>query len=750
MRKMYTTKRLLGTVTCAAALIVATPTFAQKGAPAAAVEEELFDADGQAKEDQKVEVGETGEIDLHVKELEITKVLQLLSIQSQKNIIASRGVENAKVSADLYGVSFDEALKSILEPNGFGYVQEGNFIYVLTTEELAKRKSADRKLTVTIHNLDYMRAEDAARFVSPMLSDAGTITASGNVIDGIQATVDDAGADAYSGPATLVIRDYEDQVEAILDVLKQLDKQPKQVIIEATILNASLSENNQFGVDFSLFTDLTGASPLDIIDGAISGGKPGSARFGAAQSNVGNVAGQNGGVKLGFVAGDISVFVSALDSVTDTTVIATPKTTVLDRNRADIQVGERVPFLTTTVSETTSTQTIEFLDTGTQLSVRPFVARDGKIRLELRPSVSSAESVDVGGGQLAPQEDTVQMITNVIVDSGQTIVLGGLFTDSTSVGRSQVPGLGSIPLLGAAFRGQTDVVGRSEIIFMVKATIVENDVLNSIGKEAESRMDVARLAERQGTLPWSRSKLTAAHMVNARKYYDQAMTLTGPERDDKMAEARFCVDLALHMNPSMVDALMLKEQITGEASYIKYEESIINQTYDAVLSEEMKALGLPELPVSKAPTQGNSGKGAPQLIEPEPLAQAPTDTAADSVAQAAHDATNAEQDKAAGEAEQDWLDAVLADGSEETTDEAAAPADESIEQATAEAETEAEFIVELDDADFEVVEEADTAQAQAEDETSWRELSTEELLKLAAEAAEESDGEQAGVETETD
>lgn len=689
MRKMYTTQRLLGTVACAA--ILAVPALAQDAPPVEVAEEvELFEGDANDK-GQTVELTETGEIDLHVKELEITKVLQLLSIQGQKNIIASRGVENAKVSADLYKVSFEEALQSILEPNGFGYVEEGNFIYVMTKEELEKRENANRKLVTKILRLDYLRADEAAGFVTPMLSENGAITASGNVEDGIDPSLDDAGADNYAGPPTLVIRDYEDSVEEITAVLEDLDKQPKQVIIEATVLRATLTENNQFGVDFSLFTDLTGASPLDIVDGLISGGAPTDARAGAIESRVGFDS--DSAVKLGFVAGDAAVFVSALDSVTDTTLIATPKVTVLDRNRTSILVGDKIAYLSTTVTETSETQTVEFLEVGTQLNVRPFVASDGKVRLELKPSVSDATIRTIGTTD-APDESTVELTTNVIVESGQTIVLGGLFTDDTSVNRNQVPGLGDVPLLGAAFQGQDDTVGRSEVIFLVKATVVENETLVQLGEEGMARVDVARLAEREQLLPWSRSKLTAAHMVNARKHYDEATTLTGDARTAKMADALYAVDMALHMNPSMVDALILKEQITGEAAYIKYEESLVNQTYGAVLDAEMKALGIeampepqieaPELPTNEA------------FVEPEPLTQVPLTL---EEAEATEEAAEAPTEEAQAQADEAWLEEALADEfgdatAEATTEEAAEEATEEVAEATdEEAAEESDIIV---------------------------------------------------------
>lgn len=737
MQKMYTTQRLLGTVVCAAMLAV--PALAQD-APAAEVaqEVELFEGDANNK-DQKVELTETGEIDLHVKELEITKVLQLLSIQGQKNIIASRGVENAKVSADLYKVSFEEALKSILEPNGFGYVEEGNFIYVMTKDELQKRLDADRKLTTKILRLDYLRADEAAGFVTPMLSENGAITASGNVEDGIDPSLDDVGADNYSGPPTLVIRDYEDKVEEIVAVLEDLDIQPKQVIIEATVLRATLTENNQFGVDFSLFTDLTGASPLDIVDDLVTGGAPSNQRSTRVESG-GNYS-SDSAVKIGFVAGDAAVFVSALDSVTDTTLIATPKVTVLDRNRTSILVGDKIAYLSTTVTETSETQTVEFLEVGTQLNVRPFVASDGKVRLELRPSVSDATIRTIGTTD-APDESTVELTTNVIVESGQTIVLGGLFTDDTSVRRNQVPGLGDVPLLGAAFQGQDDTVGRSEVIFLVKATVVENETLVNLGKEGMARVDVAGLAERMGTLPWSRSKLTAAHIVKARKLYDEATTLTGDARDEKMAQALYSADMALHMNPSMVDALILKEQITGEAAYIKYEESIVNQTYDAVLDAEMKALGIdampePEIEAPQLPTNE-------ELVEPETLTDAATDADADAAPEAEATAQADEQatETETASADEDWLEAALADEFGETTEPGIESADatEEVADATTEQATEEVADATEEAAAEEVADATEAAEDEAfEDEVIVIELEIEGESDTQADASESTD-----------
>src|SRR5690606_2666466 len=141
------------------------------------------------------------------------------------------------------------------------------------------------------------------------------------------------------------------------------------------------------------------------------------------------------------------------------------------------------------------------------------------------------------GTTTAPDQSTVEMVTNVIVDSGQTIVLGGLITEDTTISRSQVPGLGSIPILGKAFQGQNDTVTKSEVIFLVKATVVDNNQLIEMGNKAKARVDTARVAEREQLLPWSRTKVTAGHMGNARSHYDEALTLEGEARKAKLAEA---------------------------------------------------------------------------------------------------------------------------------------------------------------------------------------------------------------------
>ncbi len=270
----------------------------------------LFDEDAPSMEGQEVGVDELGQIDITVKDLEIAKVLQLLSIQSQRNIVTSRNV-SGKVSADLYGVSFHEALDAILTPNGYGYEEKGNFIYVYTAQELEERQNAMRKTITKVVRLNYISAADASEFLQPLLSSNGNITATGETDPGFLPSDADGGENSFAHSDTLLVKDYEENVEEIMSILKQLDVRPKQVLVEATILQATLTEANAFGIDFAVFANFDGladfVNPLGAVNQLINGTNGGGSG-GAVQSNVGNTATGDSGVKVGYAGSDAAVF----------------------------------------------------------------------------------------------------------------------------------------------------------------------------------------------------------------------------------------------------------------------------------------------------------------------------------------------------------------------------------------------------------------------------------------------------------
>ncbi|MEM6755770.1 MAG: hypothetical protein AAF586_01265 [Planctomycetota bacterium] len=520
---------------------------------------------------QTVNVGSFGEIDLHVKDLELTKVLQLLSIQSERNIIASRNVAGT-VSADLYNVDFYDALEAILTANGFGYTEKGDFIYVYTAEEIQALEEANRQVITRVYRLNYLTAADAAALVTPMLSDAGQIGVTAAPVAGFQPTISDGGENSFAAEATLVIRDYPENVDEVLLVLQDLDKRPRQVLVESTILQARLTENNAFGIDFSVVADLdltNFASPLNIVEQLLSGETGDSGT--AIESTVGSNTVTSSGFKVGFLGSNVSAFVQALDQVTDVTVLARPKMLVLNRQRGELLIGGRIGYLSTTQTETSTTQTVEFLDEGTSLTVRPFISQDDHVRLELRPSLSDA-SIQTIDSNVIPNETVQEIVTNVIVESGQTVVLGGLFKEETTISREQIPGLGDVPLLGAVGKGQNDVVQRDEVIFMIKPTIMKDSLMADAVGEIEEGITAARIGARNGQLPWSRSKWTSYQLK-------QAYQARAAGDADK---ALWHTKLVLNNEPGNIEAVELKADLTGQSMLI-YDRSLLEQATDTAI-----------------------------------------------------------------------------------------------------------------------------------------------------------------------
>ncbi len=576
----------------------------------------------------RIEKGAFGNINLVVNDVEISKVLQGLSVQSKRNIIASRNV-SGKVTANLYQVNFYEALDAILAPNGLGYREKGNFIYVYTQQELKQIEEANRKMVSEVIKLSYLRAADAETFVSPMLSPGGAVTISNEAPTNFKPSTADAGADTNAFGNILVVRDYPEKIEEVMSVIERVDVRPEQVMIEAVVLEVSLTEKNKLGVDFSVIIDSDMAklaNPLSSVDALIGGAITGKA--GGVQSTVGNTASADDSFKIGIVNNDFSVFLSALARVTDTTVLAKPKVLVLNRQSANLLVGGRRGYVTTEQTETTTTQTIEFLEIGTQLTVRPFIGDDGFIRLELQPSISDG-TVENVGGFVVPSETTQELTTNVMLRNGQTVVLGGLFRESTVVTRRRVPFLGDVPVIGNAFKGSDDDVVRNEYIFMIKPTIVKDENLHLSGKRGEETVELARVGAREGLLPFSREKLLAHHMRKALELQDQGKT----------DQAKLHVDWALSIDPRLQSAQLLKEELGGKRP-VEYRKQLLQSMVDEMVdeklgSEEKTESDTPKMPA--APTTENQKEAkitpAPEstpATSPEQKAQTSTDPAKES------------------------------------------------------------------------------------------------------------------------
>lgn len=530
--------------------------------------------DGSGNE---VTIDEFGTVDLVVSNTEITQILEMLSIQSKKNIIASKNVSGG-VSANLYDVTFNEALDAILRVNGFGYIEEGNFVYVYTLEELSTIEQARKKTESRIFELQYLSANDANEFVIPLLSSDGKAAYRGDIESGYKPSLSKGGSDSYAWASKLVVNDYPENLDQIATLLVDLDTAPAQVIVEATIIQTKVTEDNEFGIDFASLSNIKIGSitggPLAAAGNLVSGSF-GAISAKAFTSTVGSTSSSTdlGGLKAGIIKDHVGAFLKVLDQVVDTTVLARPRIMCLNRQRAEVLIGTRVGYLSTTQTQTSTTQTVEFLDTGIQLVIRPFISPNKMIRLELQPSVSSA-TLRQDAGQTVPSEITQQLTTNVRCRDGETIILGGLFRESTTISRSQVPILGDIPVIGAIFRGQDDQIEMEEIIFLLTPTIIPDERLWEYGKDSLELVESVRVGARAGLLPFSHDQITANYNRDALNAY----------RQGDLDKALYWSNLSLHSSGNQPEMVRLRERITGEKESV-WERDMLR---DLIIREKQK------------------------------------------------------------------------------------------------------------------------------------------------------------------
>jgi type IV pilus assembly protein PilQ len=502
---------------------------------------------------------------LNIGDMDITLALRLFAVKTHRNIIASKNVKGTVMSVNLSNVTYMEALEAMLRPNGFDYVEKGNFIYVYTIEELDAIKKRDRKPVNQIFHLKYMNAQDANTLLKPMLSSTGIIALTPAARTGLESGSGNPGGMSLSTDDTLVISDFPENLSEIGAALRQLDVRPKQVLIEATVLNASMKDNNGLGIDLVSLSGLNFSDIGSIIGGSASSDTTSSTGVSTpgqlsgnmlANGNTQYVQGTNfakdvpsGGLSVGFLSNHISVFMRALETVTDTTVVANPKILALNKQKGEVHIGQRLGYLTTSVTATSSQQTVSFLDIGTKLIFCPYIADDGYIRMEIHPE-DSAGSLDSRG---IPQTTTTEITSNVMIRDGRTIVIGGLFSETTSTGKGQVPILGNIPILGIPFRSTNDATTRQETIVLITPHIINDDTA-LYDESLKEQEDVQRmmLGNRAGLQPWGRDRI--AHM-----WYTRAQEEAATGNTEK---AIMFLDWSLNTNPRLMEAIKLRETLS--------------------------------------------------------------------------------------------------------------------------------------------------------------------------------------------
>ncbi|HIJ60430.1 MAG TPA: hypothetical protein HPP56_07455, partial [Nitrospirae bacterium] len=270
---------------------------------------------------------------------------------------------------------------------------------------------------------------------------------------------------------TVIILAIPEDYQKILDTLKKLDILPRQVIIETLIAEVTLSDELRFGLEWSLKTNvkLSNIKPFkrDIDLGADVG-------FNSANLDPTKLTGFTFLAKD--AAGIVRAMLQTLASESKLKVIASPHILAADNREARIQIGDQVPVVTseTNVTGTTNIQrTIQYKDTGTILKVKPQINKGGLVSLEINQEVSDY-TMKVMYGSEYPVIYKRETTTNVVVQDGETVIIGGLIKDKTDRTQEGLPLLSKIPVLGYLFGYTSDVNTRTELVILLTPRVVNN------------------------------------------------------------------------------------------------------------------------------------------------------------------------------------------------------------------------------------------------------------------------------------
>ncbi len=418
--------------------------------------------------------GYTGRrITLDFHDIEIRNLLRLIADVSKKNIVVADDV-TGKVTVALRNVPWDQALELVLKSKGLGKEEMGNVIRIAKFEQIAKEQQAiadARKaaapllpLKVRIIPVNFARAGDMAGRIKDVLTERGSVS-----------------TDERTN--VLIVKDVQEALVRAEGLVRNLDTEIPQVLIESRIVEASSNFNKALGVQWggnAAFAQTLG-NPTGLAfpnNAAASGGIPGGTSAGTASTPnfavslpapVGEGSGGAIGLILGSAGGafNLNLRLSALENSGVVKTISAPKISTIDNKEATIGQGISIPFSQTSSSGVNTT----FIEAKLELKVTPHVSADGSILLKIK-ATNNAPNPQLTGANGQPSISKREAETEVLVRDGETTVIGGIYTRQTANRRSEVPFLGKIPLLGALFRATSESDDHTELLIFITPRIL--------------------------------------------------------------------------------------------------------------------------------------------------------------------------------------------------------------------------------------------------------------------------------------
>jgi type IV pilus assembly protein PilQ len=411
-------------------------------------------------------------ISVDFRDTEIDDVIRIMAEQADVDVIKSPKVTGT-VTAKLSNVPLEEALRNILAAQGYDYVMSKNMIRVAPSGEITQEAE---KLVTKIYRINYADIKEVEKSLGKFVSQRGAISIN-------------------QGTSNIIVKDTESNIKSIGTFIEDIDRITPQILVEARIYDITSKNEIDLGVEWmagrntTYYTDTEAVIPPGTL-GNTKTGDTSPFATGIFTGATGKTTGTQGLFKFGWLKDslDIDVVIKAQQNLISAKLLANPRILVLDNETANIGITTQIPYQE--LSETSgggNIGTTSFKDVGVKLKVTPHLTRADKIRMVVEPEFSvQTGSVTFATGNLTypqPIVATRTAKTTLLVDSGQTVVLGGLRKKDVNKTVNKVPLLGDIPLICYLFRFEGEDTVNSEMLVFITPRIVTEASLSDMEKK---------------------------------------------------------------------------------------------------------------------------------------------------------------------------------------------------------------------------------------------------------------------------
>ena len=446
-------------------------------------------------------------ISLDFQDIEVRRVLQLLADFTGINMVAADTVQG-NITLRLKDVPWDQALDIILKSKNLDKRRNGNVIWIAPVSELIKAEEEEAKaiaqsvklapLQTEYIQLNYAKAADIEKLITEgknaSNSRSGSNTSSGTdpLGDSVGSLLSPRGTVSVDPRTnTLIINDTSTKIDQIRQMIDLLDVSVKQVMIEARIVRATTDFTKEMGVKWGILSQgitnnnhlLVGGSDTTLWNlrepeknDDLGGWKYEIERPQNLNVDLGVTSAGASRIAFGLISLSdfmLDLELSALQADGYGEVISTPKILTADKQKAKVASGTQIPYQSSEGGGVNAVSTTEFIDATLSLDVTPSITPDGKVQMQLNIT-SDSPGAATPTGQLTINKNAVN--TNVLVDNGETVVLGGIFEQQTANSQTKVPFLGDIPYIGRLFRKDVKSENKRELLIFVTPRIVNDSV----------------------------------------------------------------------------------------------------------------------------------------------------------------------------------------------------------------------------------------------------------------------------------